>query len=379
MLRRLNLFSLVDRYIMAQLVLPFLFGLGIFTSLGLSIGVLFDVMRKVVANEITAAIASQILLLRLPEFLVLGLPMAMLLGSLSAYSGLSTYSEIIALRSAGLSPIRLMLPCLLGGLLVTGITFGLNDWIVPQTIRQANTILRVAMEEEEADFQEQNIIYPEYKRVEGDEGDRREVLKTLFYAERFDGEAMTKLTILDRAEINTSKIITAATAIWNPSQEGWDMSQGSVYQIGKNGSFNNIQTFDTQFLALSKAPLILATQCQRANEMNLQVIDLCLDSLGLSRNEKQIRGLQVKRQEKFAIPFVCVVFAIVGAAIGLRPQNSNRATSVGLSVAIVFAYYLTSVITTSMGVWGTLTPMVGVWLPNLLGFIAAGLIVWRTG
>jgi len=379
MVRRLNLFSLVDRYIMAQLVLPFLFGLGIFTSLSLSIGVLFDVMRKVVANDITGAIAAQILLLRLPEFLVLGLPMATLLGSLSAYSGLSTYSEIIALRSAGLSPVRLMIPCLLGGLLVTGVTFGLNDWIVPQTIQQASTILRVAMEEEFVDFQEQNIIYPEYKQVEGDRGDRREVLKTLFYAEKFDGEAMTKLTILDRAEINTSKIITAAAAIWNPSQEGWDMSQGSVYQIGKNGSFNNIQTFDTQFLALSKAPLILATQCQRSNEMTLKVIDLCLDSLALSRNERKIRGLQVKRQEKFAIPFVCVVFAIVGAAIGLRPQNSNRATSVGLSVAIVFIYYLTSVITTSMGVWGTLTPMVGVWLPNLLGFIAAGLIVWRTG
>lgn len=305
--------------------------------------------------------------------------MAMLLGSLSAYSGLSTYSEIIALRSAGLSPIRLMLPCLLAGLLVTGITFGLNDWIVPQTIRQANTILRVATEEEVVDFQEKNIIYPEYKRVEGDEGDRREVLKTLFYAERFDGEAMTKLTILDRAEINTSKIITAAAASWNPIQEGWDMREGSVYKIGEDGSFNNIQTFDTQFLTLSKAPLILATQCQRSNEMTLQVIDLCLDSLALSRNEKKIRGLQVKRQEKFAIPFVCVVFAIVGAAVGLRPQNSNRATSVGLSVAIVFAYYLISVITTSMGVWGTLTPMVGAWLPNLLGFIAAGLIVWRTG
>lgn len=379
MVRHLNLFSLVDQYIMAQLVLPFIFGLGIFTSLGLSVGVLFDVMRKVVANDITWAIAAQILLLRLPEFLVLGLPMAMLLGSLSAYSGLSTYSEIIALRSAGLSPIRLMLPCLMGGLLVTGITFGLNDWIVPQTIRQANITLRVAMEDEVVDFQDRNIIYPEYKRVEGDTGDRREVLKTLFYAERFDGEAMTRLTILDRAEINTSKIITAAAASWNPIREGWDMQEGSVYQIGENGSFNNIQTFDSQFLALSKAPLILATQCQRSNEMNLQVIDLCLDSLALSRNEKKMRSLQVKRQEKFAIPFVCVVFAIVGAAIGLRPQNSNRATSVGLSVAIVFAYYLTSVITTSMGVWGTLTPMVGTWLPNLFGFIAAGLIVWRTG
>ncbi|MGB2924471.1 MAG: LptF/LptG family permease [Limnothrix sp.] len=379
MLGRLKLFSLVDRYIMAQLLLPFFFGLGIFTSLGLSIGVLFDVMRKVVANDITAAIAAQILALRLPEFLVLGLPMAVLLGCLSAYSGLSTYSEIIALRSAGLSPIRLMVPCVMAGLLVTGVTFYLNDLIVPQTTRQATITLNTAMGEEADDFQKKNIIYPEYQRLDEESGDRREVLKTLFYAERFDGQTMRKLTVLDRAEINTSKIITAAAASWNAEQKGWDMRQGSIYQIGENGSFNNIQAFDSQFLNLSQAPLILATQCQRSNEMDLQVIDLCLDSLALSRNEKKIRQLQVKRQEKFALPAICVVFAIVGAAIGLRPQNSSRATSVGLSVIIVFSYYLISVITSSMGVWGTLTPVVGAWLPNLLGLVAAGLIIWRTG
>lgn len=378
MLRGLKLFSLLDRYIMAQLVLPFLFGLGIFTSLGLSIGVLFDVMRKVVANEITGAIAAQVLGLRLPEFLVLGLPMAMLLGSLSAYSGLSTYSEIIALRSAGLNPVRLMMPALLLGLLVTGITFGLNDWIVPQTTRQATAIVKTAMGEATNSFQEKNIIYPEYQRLEGDEN-RREVLKTLFYAEAFNGAQMERLTILDRSAVDTQRIITADAAAWNPAMEGWEITDGSTYQIGADGSFNDIRRFETDFFPLSDAPLVLATQCQQINEMTLKVVDLCLDSLKLSRNEKRIRTLQVKKQEKFSIPFVCVVFAMVGAAIGLRPQNSSKATSVGLSVAIVFAYYLISVISSSMGVWGTVTPMVGTWFPNFLGLVAAGVILWRTG
>lgn len=374
----LRLFSLLDRYIMAQLVLPFLFGLGIFTSLGLSIGVLFDVMRKVVANEISWAIAVQVLGLRLPEFLVLGLPMAMLLGSLTAYSGLSTFSEIIAMRSTGLRPIRLMVPALLLGMIVTGITFWLNDWVVPQTTHQAAALIKVAQGEAGVTYQEKNIIYPEYKRIETPSG-WREVLKTLFYAEQFDGRQMAKLTILDRAAIDTQKIITAETGRWNAELQGWEISNGSIYQIGKNGSFNDIQRFDQTLLSLSDAPLVLATQCQQINEMTLQVIDVCLDSLALSRNEKRMRTLQVKKQEKFAVPSVCIVFALVGAAIGLRPQNSSKATSVGLSVAIVFAYYLISVISSSMGVWGTVTPLVGAWFPNVLGVVAAGMILWRTG
>ncbi|AFY40602.1 permease YjgP/YjgQ family protein [[Leptolyngbya] sp. PCC 7376] len=364
---------------MAQLVLPFLFGLGVFTSLGLSIGVLFDVMRKVVANDITWAIAGQVLLLRLPEYLVLGLPMAVLLGSLTAYSRLSTFSEIIALRSAGFNPIRLMVPCIFGGLLISGLTFYLNDWVVPQTTRQAAIMIKQVEDTELRDFKKKNIIYPEYHRITEETGDRREVLKTLFYAEEFDGETMSKLTVLDRAEVDTSRIITADSAQWQTEAQGWQIQQGSIYQIDMNGSFNNIRQFETEFLDISDAPLILATQCQRVNEMTLSVVDLCLDSLKLSRNEKRIRTLQVKKQEKFAVPFVCVVFGIVGAAIGLRPQNSSTGASVGLSVAIVFAYYLLSVISSSMGVWGTVTPFVGTWLPNALGLGAAALIVWRTG
>ncbi|OKH17590.1 LptF/LptG family permease [[Limnothrix rosea] IAM M-220] len=379
MLRSFPLFSLVDRYIMAQLVLPFLFGLGVFTSLSLSIGVLFDVMRKVVANEITWAIAGQVLVLRLPEYLVLGLPMAVLLGSLTAYSGLSSFSEIIALRSAGFKPIRLMVPCIVAGLIVSVVTFGLNDLVVPTTTRQASTLIQQAIGEDVNAFKEKNIIYPEYHRIKNEAGDRREVLKTLFYAEQFDGEIMQRLTILDRADVDTSLVITANSAQWHPSSQGWQIQQGSIYQIDKNGSFNSIRQFETEFLDISEAPLVLATRCQNVNEMSLDVIDLCLDSLKLSRNQKKIRTLQVTKQEKFAIPFVCVVFAVVGAAIGLRPQNASRATSVGLSVAIVFAYYLISVISTSMGVWGTVTPFVGTWLPNALGLGAAALILWRTG
>ncbi len=377
MLQRLRLFSLLDRYIFAELVMPCLFGLGLFTSVGLTIGVLFDVLRKVLAGDITAMIATQVLILRLPEFLVLGLPMAMLLGSLTAYSGMSSFSEIIALRSAGLSQYRLIIPGLFLGLIMAGVTFGLNDWVVPQTTQRASILQDGARGKEIVSYQEKNIIYPEYERLDPN-GRPREVLKTLFYAERFDGETMSDLTILDRSHTDANQVISATSANWDDAEQGWQIYNGSVYQIDRNGSYNNIQRFEQKFFELSEAPLVLATQCKNFDALTLRVMDICLESLQLSRNETKIRTLQVKKQEKFSLPFVCVVFALVGTAVGLRPQNSSQATSVGLSVSIVFAYYLVSVISSSMGVWGTVSPLVGTWFPNIAGVAIAGFILWKS-
>jgi lipopolysaccharide export system permease protein len=92
-----------------------------------------------------------------------------------------------------------------------------------------------------------------------------------------------------------------------------------------------------------------------------------LEVLKLTQNEKRIRKLQVSIQEKIAFPFACLVFASIGSALGLRPQNSSKATSFGMCVLLIFTYYVLSFITSSMGVWGVVSPLVAAWLPNLLG------------
>jgi len=69
----------MDRYIFIELLLPFLFGMGLFTSLALSIGTLFDLVRRVTESGLPLIIAVKILFLKMPAFVVLAFPMSMLL------------------------------------------------------------------------------------------------------------------------------------------------------------------------------------------------------------------------------------------------------------------------------------------------------------
>jgi len=111
--------SLMDKYVLGEIIIPFLFGIGLFTALGLSIGTLFELIRRVTESGLFVGVAAQICLLRVPEFIVLAFPMSLLLATLVAYSRLSSDSEIIALRSVGINLFRLVIPALIFSLSIT--------------------------------------------------------------------------------------------------------------------------------------------------------------------------------------------------------------------------------------------------------------------
>lgn len=360
-------FSVMDRYISSELIGPFLFGMGIFTSLGLAIGTLFDLVRKVTESGLLLGIALKILFLKMPGFIVLAFPMSMLLATLMAYSRLSSDSELIALRSVGVSIYRLIIPGIIFSLLVTGLTFVFNDLVAPAANYQASVTLDRALDELKPAFKERNIVYPEYNKVKRDNGKKETILTRLFYAEEFDGKEMRGLTILDRSREDVNQIVTSQSAVWNISENTWDFFNGTIYLIAPDGSYRNIVRFEHQQIALPKAPLDLANRNRDYNEMNILEAQEYLKIISLSGDDKNIRKLKVRIQEKISLPFVCLVFGIIGAAIGIKPQNTGKATSFGICVGLIFSYYLLSFITSSMGVWGVLSPFMAAWIPNFLG------------
>lgn len=368
-------FSVMDRYIFLELLLPFLFGMGLFTSLALSIGTLFDLVRRVTESGLPLAIAVKILFLKMPAFIVLAFPMSMLLASLMAYSRLSSDSEVIALRSIGVSIYRLVAPAVLFSLMVTGIAFVFNDQVTPAANYEALITLEKAVNQDRPPTQQFNIIYPEYGKMRLPDGHEQTVLTRLFYAEEFNGETMKGLTILDRTQSGVNQVLTARSANWNIAQNTWDFYDGTVYLIAPDGSYRNIVRFRHQQLALPRAPLDLANQDRKDGEMSIAQAQRYLEVLRLSGDEKKIRKLEVRIQAKYALPFVCFVFGLVGAAIGIRPQNTSKATSFGICVGLIFSYYLLSFLCESMGIWGVISPFMAAWLPNLLGLVAGGLLL----
>ena len=376
---RVNLgLSVLNLYIIKELILPFLFGMGIFTSLGLSIGAVFELIRQITDSGLFWGVALKVLILKMPEFIVLAFPMSILLATLMSYSRLSSDSELIALRSIGVGVYTLIRPAIAFSLCIFAIAFMFNNFIAPAASYQASVTLTEALGKTRPNFKTENILFPEYKDIQTENGDTRKVLSRLFYAEEFDGEQMKNITVLDRSLRPLSQIITAESAQWNVLENIWDFYNGTIYLIGKNASYNNVIRFQHQKLTLPRLALDLTKKIKKANEMSIFEAQEFLKAIEHSADEKEIRFLQVSIQTKIAIPFACLVFALFGAALGAKPQNSGKATSFGICIGLIFIYYFLSFICQSLGTSGAVSPALAAWLPNLLSLGAAGGLLAQT-
>jgi lipopolysaccharide export system permease protein len=371
-------FSVMDRYLAIELILPFLFGVGVFSSLGVSVEALFDLIRKITESGLSVAIAAKIFFLRFPQFVAYSFPMSSLLATLMTYSRLSSDSELTALKACGVSVYRMVLPALAICCLITGLTFAFNELIVPAANYQSAITLAEALQEDNPPFSERNIRYEEYKKITLPNGETEQVLSRLFYAKKFDGERMQGLTILDFSQDGLEQIVSAKSARWNSQQSLWDFSDGTIYVVSTDGAFRNIVTFDNQQLKLPRAPLDLASRKRNYDEMNIAEATEYLDLLKQGGSDDQIRKLQVRIQQKYALPFVCIAFGLVGAALGAQLERAGRAAGFAISLVIIFGYYLATIVFASLAQLGYIPPILGGWLPNILGMVAAALLLMRS-
>lgn len=373
-LNRLPGLSLMDRYIAAELILPFTFGVVAFTSIGLSIGVLLDLLRRVTESGLPLSIALQILFLKLPYFIGLAFPMSMLLSCLMVYGRLSSDSELIALRSCGVSVYRLVAPAIAIGLIVTVITFAFNEAVVPAANYQASQILEQAVNKNRPSFTEKNILYQEFRQVRQPNGQREDVLSRTFYAREFDGQKMKGLTILDFSQDGLNQIVTSEAAMWNAEQKTWDFFNGTIYLVAPNGSYRNIVRFEHQQLKLPRTPLDIAKTSRDADEMNVWEIQDYLQLIEQSGNQREVRKMRLRLQQKLSLPFACLAFGIVGATMGVRPQRTSRAAGFGVSLIIIVSYYLLIILGQALYQFGVFNAFFAGWLPTIAA-LSAGLFL----
>ena len=356
----------MDRYLTKEMLPPFLFGIAAFSSLGISIGAVFELVRRVVESGLPIGIAARVFILNFPEFIVLAFPMSTLLATLMTYSRLSSQSELTALRSCGVSVYRMVATAVCLSFLVTGLTFLFNEQIAPAAKYQATLTMRKALKTEQPSFKRENLIYPEFKKVKREDGSKEKVLSRLFYADQFDGKIMKGLTIIDRSQDDFSQILQAESGEWNFKDNVWDFYNGTIYLISPDKSYRNIVRFERQQLKLPRTPLDLAKESRDYGEMNiLQALEQ-LEVEKLRGDDRKIRKLRVRIQQTFALPFVCVLFGLVGATLGSIPGRTGSAKSFGISVLIIFGYYLFSNITGGLAQAGVFSPFLGAWFPNIL-------------
>ena len=366
---------LIDRWLLGELIGPLLFALTAFTVVSLSVGVMFDLVRKIVESNLPWTIAVQVLLLKLPSFLVISFPMATLMASLLAYSRLSANSELTALRSVGVTASRMVAPAIALALLMTSLSFLFNDVIVPRTNRSAEFTLQRALGKAIAAEKGEDIVYSRFGRVSGPDGIKGNGLTQLFYATKFKDGEMIGVTVLDFSRSGFTQMLVADNAVWNESQVKWEFNDGKILTLTPSGSTTSAD-FDRYLYPLSSGPLRIAQLPKDANHMTVSEAIEAEQLLSDAGDRKEARRLRVRIQEKFTVPMACLVFGLIGSSLGAKPNSrTSRSQGFGISVVLIFVYYVLSFSFSSLGVKGTLAPFLAAWGPVLISLAGGGVLL----
>jgi LPS export ABC transporter permease LptF/LPS export ABC transporter permease LptG len=357
------LLTRLDRYVVREVVGPTLVGFLAYTGFMVVRGlVLFSDL--VLQSESPFADMLRVAAFSLPHIVVLTLPIAFLLGLLIAFGRMSADSEVIALRGAGVDPVRLYRPVALLALVCFAVTLVLMLEAVPRGNRLLSAMrLRLATFAVAQKIQP-GVFSPEFGGiriyVEEATPDRR-VLTRLFVSDRSQEEG-ERLTVAPRGwlviEEATGRLYLrlddAVTHHVESDPRKYDISSGTVQVLLREGDPR-----------LASMPRHLREQ-------------LLPEMLRTARDPKKSvferRTARVEIQKKFSLPAACLLFGLVGLPLGIVTRRGGRAAGFAVSVAIVLAYYVLLAGGETRAVDGKVSPAVAMWLPNvlllLLGLVA---------
>ena len=362
---------LIDRWLIGQLLPPMFFAISIFTVISLSVGVMFDLIRKIVEYGLPVFLAIKVLFYSLPSFLVLSFPMSVLLTTLLTYGKLSSNSELLALRSLGINNYRIVAPAIALSIFMTGMTFYFNDNLVPSANRLAEVTLRSGIGSSFSDNKRKNNIIFTRKgsRIDSDTNKPTKTntyLTHIFYASKFENNIMHEVTVFDLSRQNIRQILTAKDATFDKDSSSWIFADGSLISINAEGQTSNIQ-FQKYIYPFVEGPLDIAKVPKDAAEMSLKQsleAEKIYKEIG---NSKELRKIQVRIQEKFTLPCACLVFGLIGSSLGTKLNiRSSKSQGFGLSVILILIYYVMSFLFSSFGVKGIITPIIATWSPVVI-------------
>ncbi len=375
------LLPLIDRWLLGQIIPPMIFAISAFTVISLSVGVMFDLIRKIVEFGLPLFLALKVLIFSLPSFLVLSFPMAVLLSTLLAYGKLSSNSELLALKSLGIKTSRIISPAIALSIFMTGLTFYFNDNLVPSSNKLAETTLRAGIGSSFSSEQGKgNIMFSRYgSRIHASNKKPTKIntyLTHIFYASWYENNIMNGVTVLDFSREDFQQILKAKTGKFDKKSSSWIFSNGSIVSIDPSGQTSNIQ-FKEYTYPFVEGPMELAKVPKDATEMTLKQAIKAEKIYKKTGNLKEIRRIKVRIQEKFTLPFACLVFGLIGSSLGSKSNlRSSKSQGFGLSVILILIYYLMSFIFSSFGVKGILHPIFSAWLPVLIS-LAGGIYLLR--
>ncbi len=300
----------------------------------------------------------------IPFVVVLVSPIALLLAANFACGQMARNREIVAMRSGGISSLRVALPILTFGLLWSVAIMLFAELVVPKTnaVRQIIKTERIDKKKSRKTSQIRDLLY------QTEDG---EVYSFgLLDPNRGKGNDILIVFYNDNDEI--SQLIRAREIIYKDGN--WELRDGHHYTFSAD-STKQYERFIQMDAQLAESPEQLAEQRASPDEMGFFELREFIERIQRAGGDplKERTDLVMK----ISYPFINFIILLFGVPLVLRFRRGGMVIGFAQSVAIAFLYFGAIRVGQTLGYNGTLPPILAATLGNII-FGCAGFIMLFT-
>lgn len=358
------------RYLLLEVLGPFIIGLVIFTFVLLMFQIL-KLTELIVSYGVGLGDVGRLLLYILPPFFVFTVPMSFLLAVLMAISRMSSDSEITALKAGGISLWQLYPPVLALSLIASlacAFLALVGDPWGKQGFR--NMLLELGREKATIGVVEHvfNDSFKDMTLYVHHVVPEQDLLEGIFLAdERAAGEPL--VVTAGRGKLGQSpREATLALDLYDGAIHRLDPQDKTIYETVR---------FKQYRLEVDLAAAMGQDQLKRTYlEMTLPELRDHIAELRTKNDDYAMRRAWVEYHRRFAFPFACVVFGLIALPLGVSPPRSGRSRGFSTSIVVLCAFYLLFRAGENLGWKGVLHPLIAMWTPLIVG-VALGLYLLK--
>ena len=344
-------------YILKEIIPIFFIGLMTFTII-----LLMDKILKLIEVIVTrGGSLSDVLMLFLfisPSFLIITIPVAVLLATLLTFGRLSSDSEITAFKASGMSLYQLFFPISIFALATFLLTSFLVFYGLPWGTRGFKTTLyRIARSK--ADFEiKERVFNDAFKGL-------------VVYVDRIplQGNHMEGILIYDQREKGKSHTILAKEGfvINNPESEEiiFRLKSGDIHRLESEAHTFQKVKFDIYDLKLELINVFAAIE-RKLKDREMSIDDIRGKMQEEKKTGKDTISYEVELHKRYAVPFTCIIFALIGVPLGIQPHRSGRSYGFILSILILLAFYISLTASEILAMRKIMPAYSAGWIPNLL-------------
>ena len=357
-----------DAYIFSELLLPFF--IGTFALIMMMVGTtLYALLESLLREKWPLPVILKILALNIPAVLVLALPVATSLAVSLAVNRLARDNEITALRGMGIPILRIFLPVLVFGLLVSAADLYISDAIVPWATK----------EQQNAQFFLDSL--PKNKIDAGLTVTRDNYTITFGSREKVTDTKyrLYKVIVVEGAK-TTAEYATITTADTMEYENGvWTSANVVTHFYNPDGTTRMDMLADTFTLPLA-IDFSVAYRSNSGNEAMTLTYKEIAERADAARAQGQTRmavTYETERWFKLSLPAMCAVFAFCAPPLAMKFSRGGSFTGILLSIILVFVGWNTLLLMKYFALGGVVPPVIAAWTTNVL-FTLLGLVLIRT-